>query len=80
MYETASLIALKRLLTFCKRIKPLLRATTGGTSANQLVGVAPSPEFFDRILCDLSYKSCLPAIVLLGAAAAWKVKSVRVLA
>ena len=40
--ETASLKALRRLLTFCKRVKPLLRAT----GANQLVGVAPSPELF----------------------------------
>ena len=39
--ETASLKALRHLLKD-KRIKPLLRAT----SANQLVGVAPSPELF----------------------------------
>ena len=39
--ETASLKVLRRLLTFCKRIKPLLRATI----ANQLVGVAPSSEY-----------------------------------
>ena len=40
--ETASLKALRHILTFCKRIKPLLRATI----ANQMVGVAPSPELF----------------------------------
>ena len=51
--ETASLKVLRRLLTFCKRIKPLLRATI----ANQLVGVAPSPELFlikSFVICPLN--------------------------